>query len=485
MLTSVAVVAAVAVASPAINVTTLPLTPERAARNVALKGQSTDRPTFDAFVLSTRTVLVDFDAGLLRTKRVAFDRLTAGATERVAADRAAAEAAEANAAEVAAATVTAPATATSGSGDTTALAAKQTTTGKSATTTKSVDSAPSTESSPTSTSTSTPATTSAAASDAPTTVVPPATTAKPTTTQQPTTTVAPIASKIPISALGSLTGLRSGPNRPALAVKIDNSAAARPQSGINEADVVMEELVEFGLTRLIAIYHSNDPATVGPVRSARTSDIHLLSNLNQPLFSYSGANEGVLKQLKGADLRLAGAPNLASGYTRSSSRRAPHNLFVSPSKLRANVGGAGDAPAMFAYRPAGSAAINGARPKSGVSVKFGAETVAYTWNGVGWIRTISGRPHTDSTGKVVAPENVVVRFIDYRQSAIDARSPEAIAVGSGSVWVLTDGALIEGTWSQASVDGPTRYADADGEPILLTPGRTWVALAKPGTASTF
>ncbi|MBT4477400.1 MAG: DUF3048 domain-containing protein, partial [Actinobacteria bacterium] len=76
-------------------------------------------------------------------------------------------------------------------------------------------------------------------------------------------------------------------DRPALAIKIDNVFAAWPQSGINQADVVYEEVVESGLTRLIAIFQTQSPGTVGPIRSARTSDPILLEGFDRPLFAYS------------------------------------------------------------------------------------------------------------------------------------------------------------------------------------------------------
>ena len=142
-----------------------------------------------------------------------------------------------------------------------------------------------------------------------------------------------------------LTGLPVTQRRPALAVKIDNSPDARPQSGLNQADVVFEELVESGITRYIAVFHSTDAEVVGPVRSGRTSDLVILTNLNRPLFGSSGGNSGVLAELNEANLSNVIENRAPSAYYRDNSRDAPHNLYTSTAGLYgANPGDAGEPP---------------------------------------------------------------------------------------------------------------------------------------------
>ena len=118
---------------------------------------------------------------------------------------------------------------------------------------------------------------------------------------------------------------------PALVVKIDNHPQARPQSGLSQADVVYEEIVE-GITRFFAVFHSATSDPVGPIRSARTTDVNLLAQLNHPLFAWSGGNKGVVKALKQAnvatDLGASTGNNArAGGYYRDASRRAAPQLL--------------------------------------------------------------------------------------------------------------------------------------------------------------
>ena len=271
--------------------------------------------------------------------------------------------------------------------------------------------------------------------------------------------------------------------RPALAVKIDNVSIARPQAGINQADVVYEELVEAGLTRLIAIFQTTDSRVVGPVRSARTSDPPLLTGFDSPLFAYSGANRGTREVVKDSDLTDVGYDTSRESYWRSTSRSAPHNLFTSTERLWAEHPNRDEIPAPpFTFRTENSPLHANAKKATGVFVDFGHAEIDYAWNGTGWERTHNGEPHGDGDGVRVAPTNIVIQFISYGKSAADSRSPEAVTEGSGKVWVFTDGHLIEGEWKRKKDSEPAEIT-SDGTPIRLTPGNTWVALAKTGTAT--
>ena len=271
--------------------------------------------------------------------------------------------------------------------------------------------------------------------------------------------------------------------RPALAIKIDNVSIARPQAGINQADVVYEELVEAGLTRLIAIFQTTDSRVVGPVRSARTSDPPLLTGFDSPLFAYSGANRGTREVVKDSDLTDVGYDASRESYWRSTSRRAPHNLFTSTERLWSKHPDRDEIPEPpFTFRTENSPLHVNAKKATGVFVDFGHAEIDYAWNGTGWERTHNGEPHGDGDGVRVAPTNIVIQFISYGKSAADSRSPEAITEGSGTAWVFTDGHLIEGQWERKKDSEPAEIT-SDGVPVRLTPGNTWVALAKTGTAT--
>ena len=270
--------------------------------------------------------------------------------------------------------------------------------------------------------------------------------------------------------------------RPALAVKIDNVSVARPQEGINQADVVYEELVEAGLTRLIAVFQTTGARSVGPIRSARTSDPSLLEGFDRPLFAYSGANRGTRGAVAASELTDVGYDAASSLYWRSTSRRAPHNLFSATDRLWGKYPERDEIPtAPFAFRTVLDELHPSAEPVAGVFVDFGHAEIDYAWNGEGWERTHNGDAHSDSDGIRVAPPNVVIQFTTYGTSSADSRSPEAQTVGSGEAWVFTDGHVVRGRWERPDQSRPADLV-ADGRPIRLTPGRTWVALARAGTA---
>jgi|TARA_B100001105_G_scaffold154444_1_gene123984 hypothetical protein len=271
--------------------------------------------------------------------------------------------------------------------------------------------------------------------------------------------------------------------RPALAVKIDNVTRAHPQSGLTAADVVYEEIVEGGVTRLVAVFQSTSADVVGPVRSARTSDPPLLTGFDRPLLAYSGANRGTMNELADSTMVDVGYDAMPSEYWRSRSRRPPHNLYTSTDGLWASHPERTSVPpAPFAYRYQEQDLHPAARPATGVSIDFGLTEVDYDWNGAGWARTHGGNPHVDDEGARVAPTNVVVQFVSYGWSKADRRSPEARTTGSGEAWVFTAGHVVVGEWSRPDASLPATFY-ADGEEIRLSPGTTWVALARKNTAT--
>jgi hypothetical protein len=282
--------------------------------------------------------------------------------------------------------------------------------------------------------------------------------------------------------------------RPVLAVKIDNAEprtgrGGRPQAGINPADVVYEEMVEGSVTRFLALFHSQDADPVGPVRSARTTDLHLMSPLGRPLFAWSGANAGVVAQVRGSDLVDVGHDAASRAYRRAGDRPAPYNLMSSTGELWA---AAPDEerppPALFEYRDEGD--DPGGQPVEAVRIVFGggpgSAPVDYRWDGAGWARTQRDTPHVDADGQQVAPPNVVIQFTPYEEvQCCDASGfpiVEARLVGEGEAWILTGGRLIEARWTRPAEADVATFTTADGEPVRLTRGRTWVAVAPPGTA---
>lgn len=317
------------------------------------------------------------------------------------------------------------------------------------------------------------------------TTVPPTIT---TTTQPPTGPVAP------------LTGLRvADPGkvlRPAIAVKVDNLDAsaetAVPQSGLPRADVVFEEIVEGNITRLVAVFHSQDPGRVGPVRSARTTDVHLLPQLGKVLFAWSGGNDGVVGAVRSSPALIdLGYDRATSAYARDGSRRAPHNLFVQADELWGKAPeGVPAPPPLFLFRAPGQANQAGALVSAGVDITWGggqaSSPVNWRWEPELrlYVRSQRGRPHVDEDGTRIGAQNVVIMVTPYGQSPADRRSPEALSVGSGEAFVYTNGRVIHGRWDRPSEDRPALLLADDGAPILLTPGQTWVELPRSGGVTT-
>jgi hypothetical protein len=269
------------------------------------------------------------------------------------------------------------------------------------------------------------------------------------------------------------------PFRPAAVVKIDNSPAARPQTGLNGADIVVEEEVEGGLTRFAAIFHSQS-GVVGPVRSGRTTDIGVLASLGQPLLLYSGANlvtDTILRDLPNVQNRSF---DTSSGYWRGHGR-APSNLYSDTGSHWASAEG-GPPPAQFAFRHGGQE-VDGL-PVSELSVAFRGNKVRWTWDegGEQWLRHQGGSAHTVFSGDQVSAANVVV--IEAREVAtgmVDAAGstvPEFVFVGTGSASVFTAGHQIDGIWTRPTVTSVATLTTPEGEVIELTPGRTWIELVR-------
>ncbi|MDQ1506327.1 MAG: hypothetical protein QOD57_4054 [Actinomycetota bacterium] len=294
--------------------------------------------------------------------------------------------------------------------------------------------------------------------------------------------------------IAPLTGLvdQSGAtaSRPSIAVKVDNAPEARPQSGLDVADIVYEEVVEGGVTRFIAVFHSQAPPVAGPVRSVRPMDPGVLSAYHG-LVAYSGGIPAFVALLRKAPVQDVDVDVATDAYTWDKSRAAPHNEYVSPEKLWPKAKGANAEPpkAMFVYRAAGEA-FGDADAHHVVIPYSPRQTSVYDWDAAAgtWKRTSNGTPHTTASGAQIAPQNVVIQFVslhnlDYVDQS-GTKVVESTVIGSGDAWILSAGRMTKGHWSKDSASAPTRFTDGSGNPVKLTPGRTWVHFAPVGTPVT-
>ncbi|MGH9095098.1 MAG: DUF3048 domain-containing protein, partial [Acidimicrobiales bacterium] len=302
----------------------------------------------------------------------------------------------------------------------------------------------------------------------------------PTTSISPTTVAPP--------ALSPLTGLPQ-PNaaqltRPAVVVKIDNVDAARPQTGLNQADVIYEEMVEGGLTRLAAVFQSDYPNPVGPVRSGRLTDSAIADDLNHPVLAYAGTNAMFLPILRSQPLTDVDTGNHPGAFFRTNLAAVPHNLYAAVTGLAALDTPAAPPGPLFSFRrPGAPFTASGVGPAAGMTVAFPAASVAWTFDPVhaDWSRNQNGTPDVDRAGQALTAANVVVQAVTYINSgtatgegAAPAPIPEGVLVGSGPVWVISTGGVVKGTWSRPNLTSTTSYVDGTGSPIQLAPGRTWV-----------
>ena len=319
---------------------------------------------------------------------------------------------------------------------------------------------------------------------APTTQATTTTSTLPETTTSPapetTTTVAETTTTAPAAPVYPITGLPvTDPDvaaRQTLVVKIDNSGPARPQSGLNEADMVFEEIVNDSLTRFAMIYQSLGDNPVGPVRSGRIQDIDLMGMFNHPLFAWSGGNATVTAAIRSSDLVDIG-PSRASVYHRTGDRKAPHNLYSSTEALwTRTTEDAVPPPPIWQFRPEGMAPQGS--PSAGVNVMLDSVDAGWRWDadqGL-YFRTTDGRPHNDALTGQVSTNNVVVLSMEYWAGISD--SPDAQTIGSGEAWVFSGGSYVHGTWTRDDRLEPFTLTADDGTPILLTPGRTFVELPR-------
>lgn len=311
-----------------------------------------------------------------------------------------------------------------------------------------------------------------------TTTIPP-TLPPPSTPAPVATTVAPDILRMPLTG-EPIASEADIPNRPAMAVKIDNSGAARPQSGLNEADIVIEEIINGNITRFAAVFHSQDVDPVGPIRSGRYPDILLLEAFNKPLFVWSGGNGGVtfyIERSELTDLSFLKTP----GYYRRSGRRSPSNLYTSTQAMWEKTPAEfGLPPVVLPYlRPNDNLTGD---PATVINVTLDGIEARWEYNpedGL-YYRWQNGDEHMTEKSGQVSTKNVIVMAANYIQSPIDANTPDAQMLGSNAVYIFTGGTVRTGIWLRfKSTD---RYAFYDSIDTLnelrIQPGRSFIELPR-------
>ena len=288
---------------------------------------------------------------------------------------------------------------------------------------------------------------------------------------------------MPLTGEPAPTGL---PERPALVVKVgNNDGRSLPQVGLEVADIVYEVMVENYVTRFIAVYHSELPEAVRPVRSARSSDIDLLANLDRPIFAYWGSNAGVAEEVGEAERLglLQARSTMGRGqehFHRDDSRKAPYNGVLDPVSVVNSLDGLTPAPGpIISYGPVPASAVR----TFGVRWTTANRDIAFVWDtgSERWIRYQDGVLHFDANGVPLAADNVLKLTVGYRRSDADSISPQLLSVGSGDGWLFRDGTVTGIVWSRQFIaDGWTILDDDTGQLLHLDQGSTWVLMARLG-----
>ncbi len=267
-----------------------------------------------------------------------------------------------------------------------------------------------------------------------------------------------------------------------MVVKFDNTAAAHPQVGLAKADVVYVEQVEGGVTRLAAVYSSQLPTKVGPVRSARISDIELLRQYGTVALVYSGSQRKLRRKLDRARLRLVSFDDSRRGYVRAPHRAQPYDVIGTTSTLLRRAGRV-DAPRSVGYTfgpvPAGG------RPATRVTVRYPGARVSAVWSPTRrrWLLSMDGRADRAAEGGQLGPRTFVVQYVAVTASAYKdvngVVTPNSRTVGSGKAVILRDGRAFAARWSRPDAARPTSYT-IGGVPAAFARGQIWVALIGRG-----
>ncbi len=305
-----------------------------------------------------------------------------------------------------------------------------------------------------------------------------------------------------------------------IGIKIENDPAARPQSGLDRACIVYEEECEGGVTRFLAIYLDKNVESLGPVRSARPADVDIAFPFN-PLFCHCGGAPPTISMVKASGIPDLDEMSWPGAYWRSGSRRAPHNLYSSTTRLRqageATYPYQGTPAAPFVYlsddeqarmesdrsRQIRKDLAKQARPDPDYVPAFTVVTnvhipydpicvVDYRYDSSTgrFLRFVQGRPHTElTTGQQLNADTVIVQYVTTTPSGIvdvnKADTPNLGILGAGRAQVFVRGRVIEADWSKPARDVHTSFTDSAGRAVRIKPGITWVELVPTGMSVTF
>jgi hypothetical protein len=283
--------------------------------------------------------------------------------------------------------------------------------------------------------------------------------------------------------VNSLSG-RIGGDGPILVVKIDDTNAAHPQAGLEDADIVYIEQVEAGLTRLAAVFSSKIPAVIGPVRSARISDIEILEQFGRVAFAYSGAQKKLLPVIAAANLENLGAQRQSREiYANDPLRNPPTAMMLQAQTLMQKVkeqqlpvANSKSVGWSFAESFDTGTAIASAK------ISWPSNTYDAVWSETDkrWLLFHRGLPNLAASGVHLGATTLVIQLVSITPSEYGDKfggvTPFTATVGTGRGFILRDGKYIEGFWSRPTAESGTSWTTQDGKEIPFAAGQIWIAL---------
>jgi hypothetical protein len=300
----------------------------------------------------------------------------------------------------------------------------------------------------------------------------------------------------PVTAASPLTGLQVAPDlakRPVTGIMIENSQEARPQSGLQDAGVVYEAIAEGGITRFLSLFQDAQPQYIGPVRSLRPYYIDFAAPF-QASIVHVGGSPDALSIVRSGNYRDLDQFFNGGYFSRISARPAPHNVYTSFAKLDALNHSKGYTSSLFTSWPRKAdkkLAVPTAKTID-LAISGPIYYAHYDYDAASnsYLRSEGGAPHMDltsagdKTGVRLQPKVVIALIMSYRIAA-DGKHSIYGDTGSGQAFIFQDGGVTAGSWSKADTTSQISFADADGAPLKLNAGQTWITLVAAANKVTY
>jgi hypothetical protein len=256
---------------------------------------------------------------------------------------------------------------------------------------------------------------------------------------------------------------------------IENSKDARPQSGLNEADIVYETMAEGGIPRFIAVFQKNSPKIIGPIRSARAYFVDISKEYNLP-FAHCGYSEEARAMIEKENLMSLNEFTYGKGYWRDNTRKAPHNLYTSADKLRELTTSKGYVKPSNVKLSFNKAYWNNSSLLSAANVILNLNryyTTSYTFKDGKYYKTMDGTASNNREDKKnIAVTNIVIQNTNIKLQS-DNQHLTINLIGQGDGYVISNGKAVKMKWSKKDINSQTILKDENDKEIFLNPGNTW------------